>query len=132
VGASIINYLLEKSRVGTQAEDERNYHVFYELVKGTSAEEKEKYLIDSDIESYYYLNQSGCIDIAAVDDVKNFESLKLALSVMSLATQDLEAIFKVISAILWLGNIEFAENSASDGVAGAICISNISEQHGRD
>jgi myosin-7 len=69
--------------------------VFYELVQGSSPEEKEKYLIDDDIESYFYLNQSGCIDIGDVDDVKNFETLKLALSVMNLATQDLDAVFKV-------------------------------------
>jgi myosin heavy subunit len=48
-----------------------------------------------DINSYHYLGQSGCIEIDDVDDWKNFGSLKLALSVMNVPTQDMDAIFKV-------------------------------------
>lgn len=49
-------YLLEKSRIVTQAPDERNYHVFYELLAGLSEETKLKYgLLAAD--KYFYLNQ---------------------------------------------------------------------------
>jgi myosin-15 len=56
VGAKISEYLLEKSRIVTQANDERNYHVFYEFLTGLNEDQKQKYgLLDA--QKYFYLNQ---------------------------------------------------------------------------
>ena len=56
IGAKISEYLLEKSRIVSQASDERNYHVFYELLTGLTEEQKQKYgLIEAN--KYFYLNQ---------------------------------------------------------------------------
>ena len=38
IGAAIETYLLEKIRLVHQSADERNYHVFYELLEGGSDE----------------------------------------------------------------------------------------------
>ena len=35
-GANVTQYLLEKSRIVTHAPDERNYHIFYEMLAGKS------------------------------------------------------------------------------------------------
>ena len=44
------------SRIVSQVNDERNYHVFYELLAGLSEEEKLRYgLLDAN--KYFYLNQ---------------------------------------------------------------------------
>jgi myosin heavy subunit len=37
-GAVITNYLLEKSRIVNIASGERNYHIFYNLLKGADKE----------------------------------------------------------------------------------------------
>lgn len=62
IGAKVTEYLLEKSRIVTQAPGERNYHVFYELLGSLSQTEKQKYgLIDAD--KYFYLNQGKILVI---------------------------------------------------------------------
>ena len=55
-GAKIEQYLLEKSRIVTQAHDERNYHIFYCMLAGMTNEEKKK-LDVTDATSYWYLTQ---------------------------------------------------------------------------
>jgi myosin-7 len=117
IGASIVNYLLEKSRVVRQATSERNYHIFYELVNGASAEEKEKFKLKSSVKDYKYLNQSGCFEINGVNDKKNFGDFKLALTVLKMSKEDLEVTFKTLSAVLLLGNIQFDANAKTDGVS---------------
>ena len=56
IGAKISEYLLEKSRIVSQTSEERNYHIFYELLDGLGEEQKQTYgLLDAS--KYFYLNQ---------------------------------------------------------------------------
>ncbi|OUM64595.1 hypothetical protein PIROE2DRAFT_60556 [Piromyces sp. E2] len=102
IGANIINYLLEKSRIVQQAPSERNYHVFYELLDGATPEEREKYLLDCP-ENFHYLNQSGCVSLDGVSDKENFRNLKLAFSVLKMTDSQIE------------GNVKFTENTSNEG-----------------
>ncbi|KAK7805308.1 hypothetical protein U0070_027147, partial [Myodes glareolus] len=56
VGASVFHDLLETSRVVFQAQAERSFHVFYELLAGLDSEDREKLSLQGP-EAYYYLNQ---------------------------------------------------------------------------
>lgn len=54
--ALVQKYLLEKTRICFQAKNERNYHVFYHLLVGSSAQEKQAlHLLPP--QAYRYLNQ---------------------------------------------------------------------------
>jgi len=54
IGGNILNYLLEKSRVVKQAQNERNYHIFYQLINGADKWLAELLEIDKDVD-YLYL-----------------------------------------------------------------------------
>lgn len=48
MGSQIYNYLLEKSRVCLQGKGERNFHIFYHILKGMPVEELEQFYLTED------------------------------------------------------------------------------------
>jgi myosin heavy subunit len=64
-GARIINYLLEKSRITAHSTGERNFHIFYALLRGANANLLAHLTLDNAIDSYAYLR--GTAQIAARD-----------------------------------------------------------------
>ena len=80
-GASIENYLLEKSRIVKIGTEERNYHIFYAMCRFFPQEKLKQYKLagdDSDtctMNEYYFLNQSGVYQTAKVDDNEFYEDV---------------------------------------------------------
>jgi myosin-5 len=58
------------------AEGERNYHIFYYFMKGTSPEEKKLYLITKPIHQYKYINQSSVFNIPSISDEKKYAEVQ--------------------------------------------------------
>uniref|UniRef100_A0A3B4GVU8 Unconventional myosin-VIIa-like n=1 Tax=Pundamilia nyererei TaxID=303518 RepID=A0A3B4GVU8_9CICH len=105
-GARIEQYLLEKSRVCRQAPDERNYHIFYYMLMGMSAEKK-KILSLGNAAEYKYLTMGNCTSCEGRDDVKEYAHFQSALKILTFTENDLWEISKLLAAILHLGNVDF-------------------------
>ena len=103
----ITNYLLEKSRIVTIAEGERNYHVFYYLCGGASQEERTKYKLTEPAANYHFLNQSSAFEVPGVSNDTAFQNLKREFR-LYLTEEEIESVLSIISAILNLGNVEFS------------------------
>jgi len=110
VGGHILNYLLEKSRVVHQEKGERNFHVFYQLVAGATVELREKLHLSADPLDYHYLRQGECSEVASIDDAADFHTVEAALAMMGFTEEETSAAWRIVAAILHLGNVSFVKD----------------------
>uniref|UniRef100_A0A0D9Z050 Myosin motor domain-containing protein n=1 Tax=Oryza glumipatula TaxID=40148 RepID=A0A0D9Z050_9ORYZ len=106
-GAAVRTYLLERSRVCQISDPERNYHCFYMLC-AAPPEELKRYKL-GDPRTFHYLNQSNCYKLEGLDESKEYLETRKAMDIIGISSEEQEAIFRVVAAILHLGNVEFAE-----------------------
>ncbi|GMH02537.1 hypothetical protein Nepgr_004376 [Nepenthes gracilis] len=111
-GAAIRTYLLERSRVCQVSDPERNYHCFYMLCAAPS-EVVQEYKLGNP-RAFHYLNQSNCFELEGVDDAKEYHVTRRAMDVVGISSEEQDAIFRVVAAILHLGNIEFSKGQEND------------------
>ncbi|KAG0535472.1 hypothetical protein BDA96_04G369100 [Sorghum bicolor] len=111
-GAAVRTYLLERSRVCQISDPERNYHCFY-MICAAPPEERERYKL-GDPSTFHYLNQSNCIKLEGLDESKEYLETRKAMDIIGISSEEQEAIFRVVAAILHLGNVEFAEGDDGD------------------
>ncbi|KAK4372251.1 hypothetical protein RND71_007635 [Anisodus tanguticus] len=64
--------------------------------------------------SFHYLNQSNCYEVANVDDSREYLETRNAMDIVGIGSEDQEAIFRVVAAILHLGNINFVKGTEVD------------------
>nr|XP_046189969.1 unconventional myosin-XV isoform X1 [Oncorhynchus gorbuscha] len=102
---------MEKSRIVFQARDERNYHIFYEMLSGLPPQQRQAFYLQ-DAETYYYLNQGGDCGIAGKSDRDDFLRLLSAMEILHFTPDDQASIFRVLSSILHLGNVYFQRYEA--------------------
>ncbi|XP_033241747.1 unconventional myosin heavy chain 6 isoform X4 [Drosophila pseudoobscura] len=109
-GCIIQDYLLEQSRITFQSEGERNYHVMYQLVaQGLKNMEMAQALNLRPPEFYKYLNTSDTLAIDVNLESAKFDALTMAFTVLQIPQSIIDGVFKVLSSILWLGNIDFMD-----------------------
>ncbi|XP_053561574.1 unconventional myosin-VIIa [Bombina bombina] len=105
-GARIEQYLLEKSRVCRQATDERNYHVFYCMLKGMPPEQKKKLGLGIATD-YNYLCMGKCTTCDGRDDSKEYANIRSAMKVLMFTDTENWEISRLLAAILHMGNLRY-------------------------
>lgn len=115
VGASIDSYLLEKVRLIKQADGERNYHIFYELLAGANGSERKELLLGRLNPPDFAMTASASDTYKRRDNVRDdstFESLRKAMVTMGFDMSQQSDILQIVSALLHLSNITFDEDSS--------------------
>ncbi|KAF3854944.1 hypothetical protein F7725_022999 [Dissostichus mawsoni] len=101
IGANMRTYLLEKSRVVFQAQEERNYHIFYQLCASAHLPEFKDFQLGC-ADDFHFTNQGQSPVIDGVDDAKD----------MRISESDQMSIYQILAAILHLSNVEVKDQSA--------------------
>ncbi|KAI0319703.1 nonmuscle myosin heavy chain b [Amylostereum chailletii] len=113
-GANIDWYLLEKSRVVFRAEAERSFHVFYQLLEGGGGL-KDTLLLTGGAQDYEYLNKSRQ-EVDGINDFEEWNALKAAFEVVGFSASEQLDLFRIVAAILHLGNIAITSTRGDDAL----------------
>ena len=124
-GAAVRTYLLERSRVASTSPGERNFHVFFYLCAGSSEEERAAFRLAGGAKecawSYAYLGGGvhQAVDpsdahVSWVEDATRFAQLKESMADVGFGGDEITGIFRVLAAILHLGNVSFVPDEDAD------------------
>jgi len=102
-GADMVVYLLEKSRLTFQAELERCYHAFYNLMSDYVPDLKEKCLLSNDIYDYWWVSQ-GKVTVPSIDDKEDMMFADQAYDILGFSNDEKYNIYKLTSVVMHMGN----------------------------
>lgn len=117
VGAQIQVYLLEKVRLVHQAENERNFHIFFEFLSGGMdfRELKNYHLASKNTPADFKICNSGTSDRRdGVPDSDTYRELRRAMNIMKFSSEVQSNIFSVTAAILHASNLTWVEKSGAE------------------
>ena len=123
IGAKVQTYLLEKVRIAFHASGERNYHIFYQLLRGASDEEKIKYEFDEgdtggmELPMYYHFTgQGGAPHLREFTDESGLEYTLKAMKNLGWTQETIDSVLSLVAGIIHLGQVSF--NKKMDEASG--------------
>lgn len=117
VSGSIRTYLLEKVRLCSQQLGERNFHIFYQLMSGSSAEEKSRSgLASTTIKDFYFANQGGVFELGRIDDKQNYADLRKSFKSLAFNAEVQHQVMDIVAAVLHVGQITFVSDVSDAAV----------------
>jgi len=112
-GAEMTEYLLEKSRVVYHTELEQTFHIFYLLFNGYGKDPRFQL---RDISEYRFTdsNRDACDSIDGEHFTSMTKELESAFDVVGFTPEQREDLFKLLSGVLHLGEIQFQNEDMSE------------------
>merc|ERR1712042_350139 len=108
-GCDIEGYLLEKNRVTAQGSQERNYHIFYQILYACSEEDLGKYCLPTrEAPEYLYLSY-GVTHVDRMDDNEEYGLTCDAIKILGFTPGEHESMFKLTCALLNFSNCKFKQ-----------------------
>uniref|UniRef100_A0A4W4HPR7 Myosin motor domain-containing protein n=1 Tax=Electrophorus electricus TaxID=8005 RepID=A0A4W4HPR7_ELEEL len=114
VGASVQTYLLEKTRVAFQAANERNFHIFYQMMKGATEKQRQEWGMQEDQTFAWLPNAEKTLE----EDF--FQETVEAMASLGIDVDKRAQIFRLLAGILQLGNVRFRPPACSLRKAAAL------------
>ncbi|KAK0641562.1 chitin synthase-like protein [Cercophora newfieldiana] len=119
IGAKLLDHRLERSRIADVPTGERNFHVLYYLLAGTSAAEKTHLGFDQPVgatKRWRYLGHPTQLKVG-INDAEGFQLFKTALRKLEFPRSEIAEICQILASILHIGQLDF-ETSSSTTVQG--------------
>eukprot|EP01033_Poteriospumella_lacustris_P014444 gene14444-10322_t len=115
-GASIEKYLLEKTRVIFQIPGERNFHIFYQLLRCGDDALLQRLKLEDSMDSYNYTAGTSIVD--GIDDRQDYSVMSTCLKDICQDEDLFLNIVQMLAGILHIGNVNFVGNAEEDQVSG--------------
>merc|ERR1712073_82839 len=103
-GADMVIYLLEKSRLTFQAELERCYHSFYNIMSDQIPDIKEKCHLSNDIYDYWWVSQGKTTE-PSIDDKEDMMFAHEAYSILGFSEEETYNVYKLTAIVMHMGNL---------------------------
>uniref|UniRef100_A0A8D2ZDL3 Myosin XIX n=1 Tax=Scophthalmus maximus TaxID=52904 RepID=A0A8D2ZDL3_SCOMX len=105
VGASVQTYLLEKTRVACQPANERNFHIFYQMMKGATDEQRKEWKMPHG-QRFVWLPKA---EKHVEEDC--FQETIEAMVHLGINKERQRQIFRILAGLLQLGNVSFSSST---------------------